>query len=135
MDRAYEGDETRQLALDLGYILVVPPKANRLNPWEYDRALYRKRNEVERLFRRLKEAQARAQASAQARVTHRQGSGLASSHPVFPHALHCAESCGFTCDHARPDPYTMGLGMLTFDRQGITQLIDRGWLMGDPADL
>jgi transposase len=54
MDRAYEGDETRQLALDLGYIPVVPPKANRLNPWEYDRAMYRKRNEVERLFRRLK---------------------------------------------------------------------------------
>ena len=25
MDRAYEGNETRQLALDLGYIPVVPP--------------------------------------------------------------------------------------------------------------
>jgi Transposase DDE domain len=25
MDRAYEGDETRQLALDLGMIPVVPP--------------------------------------------------------------------------------------------------------------
>ena len=54
MDRAYEGDETRQLALDLGYIPVVPPKSNRLSPWEYHRAMYRKRNEVERLFRRLK---------------------------------------------------------------------------------
>jgi len=54
MDRAYEGDETRQLILDLGLEPVVPPKANRLNPWEYDRELYKKRNEVERLFRRLK---------------------------------------------------------------------------------
>lgn len=54
MDRAYEGDETRQLALDLGYEPVVPPKSNRIDPWEYDRAMYRKRNEVERLFRRLK---------------------------------------------------------------------------------
>ena len=54
MDRAYEGDETRQLALQLGLLPVVPPKANRLDPWEYDRALYKKRNEVERLFRRLK---------------------------------------------------------------------------------
>lgn len=53
LDRAYEGDETRQLILDLG-VAVVPPKANRLNPWEYDRELYKKRNEVERLFRRLK---------------------------------------------------------------------------------
>jgi len=54
MDRAYEGDETRQLALDLGYQPVVPPKQNRLDPWEYDRILYKRRNEVERLFRRLK---------------------------------------------------------------------------------
>ena len=54
MDRAYEGDATRQLALNLGYIPVVPPKSNRIDPWEYDRAMYRRRNEVERLFRRLK---------------------------------------------------------------------------------
>lgn len=54
MDRAYEGDETRQLAFNLGFIPVVPPKSTRLNPWEYDKALYSKRNEVERLFRRLK---------------------------------------------------------------------------------
>jgi len=54
MDRAYEGDETRQLALDLGYVPVVPPKHNRLTPWEYDRALYTRRNEIKRLFRRLK---------------------------------------------------------------------------------
>jgi transposase len=54
MDRAYEGDETRQLAFDLGFIPVVPPNPNRLSPWEYDRAMYRRRNEVERLFRRLK---------------------------------------------------------------------------------
>jgi transposase len=54
MDRAYEGNETRQLALDLGYVPVVPPKQNRLMPWEYDRAMYKRRNEIERLFRRLK---------------------------------------------------------------------------------
>src|SRR5947209_6972847 len=54
MDRAYEGDETRQLALELGFSPVVPPKSNRLSPWEYDRAMYRRRNEIERLFRRLK---------------------------------------------------------------------------------
>ena len=54
MDRAYEGDETRQLVLDLGFTPVVPPKQNRLDPWEYDRIMYRRRNEIERLFRRLK---------------------------------------------------------------------------------
>ena len=50
MDRAYEDSETRQLALDFGFIPVVPPKSNRLEPWQYDHAMYRKRNEVERLF-------------------------------------------------------------------------------------
>ena len=40
--------------VELGYILVVPPKTNRLCPWEYDRVMYRRRNEIERLFRRLK---------------------------------------------------------------------------------
>ena len=54
MDRAYEGNETRQLALDLGFIPVVPPLKTRLDPWEYDREMYKRRNEVERLFRRLK---------------------------------------------------------------------------------
>ena len=54
MDRAYEGDETRQLALDLGFEPVVPPKSNRLNPWQYNRQIYKRRNEIERLFRRLK---------------------------------------------------------------------------------
>jgi transposase len=54
MDRAYEGDQTRQLVLELGFIPVVPPNPRRLSPWDYDKAMYRKRNEVERLFRRLK---------------------------------------------------------------------------------
>jgi transposase len=54
MDRAYEGDETRQLAMDMGFTPVVPPKENRLNPWDYDRTMYKRRNEIERLFRRLK---------------------------------------------------------------------------------
>ena len=54
MDRAYEGDETRQLALELGDVPVVPPKHNRRAPWDYDQVLYKRRNEIERLFRRLK---------------------------------------------------------------------------------
>jgi transposase len=54
MDCAYEGDDTRQLAGEIGYIPVVPPNPNRLHPWHHDRFMYRRRNEVERLFRRLK---------------------------------------------------------------------------------
>ena len=55
MDRAYEGDQTRQFVLELGFEPVVPPKSNRQNPWSYDRQLYKRRNEIERLFRRLKD--------------------------------------------------------------------------------
>ena len=54
MDRAYEGDRTRSFAVELGYIPVVPPKRNQKNPWDYDKQLYKQRNQVERLFRRLK---------------------------------------------------------------------------------
>ena len=54
IDSAYKDDQTRQLALDFGWIPVVPPRRTRLEPWEYDHRLYRRRNEVERLFRRLK---------------------------------------------------------------------------------
>ena len=54
MDRAYESDETRELASQQGFIPVVPPKRNRKSPWEYDKELYKSRNEIERLFLRIK---------------------------------------------------------------------------------
>jgi len=54
MDRAYEDDKTRFCAWSLRFNPVVPPKKNRVRPWEYDKALYKKRNEIERFFRRLK---------------------------------------------------------------------------------
>jgi hypothetical protein len=34
MDKAYEDNLTRQLVLDVGMIPVVPPKSNRIEPWE-----------------------------------------------------------------------------------------------------
>ena len=69
MDRAYEGNVAMQPAWDLGYQPVAPPLRSRQEPWEqepweqepweqepweYDRELYKRRNEIERLFRRLK---------------------------------------------------------------------------------
>ena len=51
MDRAYEDDYTRYIAQMLKFDPVVPPKANRKNPWEYDKELYKRRNEIERFFR------------------------------------------------------------------------------------
>ncbi|WKD51086.1 IS5 family transposase [Microbulbifer spongiae] len=54
MEKAYEGNEIRRLGFDLGMEPVVPSKRNRLSTWKYDVEAYKKRNEVERLFRRLK---------------------------------------------------------------------------------
>jgi transposase len=54
MDRAYEDGETRMLAFEWGYSPVTPQKKNRKHPWKYDKELYKQRNEVERMFRRLK---------------------------------------------------------------------------------
>ena len=50
MDKAYEGDRTRNCVVDCGMIPVVPPKKNRLEPWEYDKELYEQRNEVDVFF-------------------------------------------------------------------------------------
>jgi transposase len=54
MDRAYEGGNTRAKAHEKGFAPVVPPKSARVKPWEYDRTRYKRRNEIERYFLRLK---------------------------------------------------------------------------------
>jgi transposase len=55
MGRACEGDETRGLAAEPGFTPVVPPNSGRVSPREPDTELYKLRNNVERLFRRIKE--------------------------------------------------------------------------------
>ena len=52
LDRACEGDEARDLAERLGFRVVVPPRANRREPWDYDREPCKRCHEVERRFRR-----------------------------------------------------------------------------------
>ena len=44
------------LALPLSQVTVGGPQATitRLDPWEYDQEVYKTRNRIERLFRRLK---------------------------------------------------------------------------------
>ena len=54
MDRPYQDNQTRQLALALGITPVVPPLRTRVAPRKYDHQIYKRRNEIERLFRRLK---------------------------------------------------------------------------------
>ena len=54
MDKAYESDETPLLVRLTGREPIVPPKKNRKHPWAYDEEKYKRRNVVERCFRRLK---------------------------------------------------------------------------------
>jgi transposase len=54
MDKGYEDDITRKAVKKRGFIPVVPPKSNRKKLWRYNKTIYKRRNEVERLFRRIK---------------------------------------------------------------------------------
>lgn len=54
MDSAYGSDDLRAAAEDRNLIPVVPAHPQRKNPWLLDKHRYRQRNEVERLFRRIK---------------------------------------------------------------------------------
>jgi transposase len=54
MDSAYEGNETRAMAMERNFEPVVPAHPKRQQPWPLDKQRYRRRNEVERLFRRIK---------------------------------------------------------------------------------
>jgi len=52
MDRACEDDVARQLAADLGFRPVVPPKSSRIAPWGCDRKAYRRLKGFRRVFSR-----------------------------------------------------------------------------------
>ena len=54
MARAYEGDAPCPLVWERGYCPGAPPRRQRRVKGEYDKELYRRRNEVERFFGRLK---------------------------------------------------------------------------------
>ena len=47
MDRAYQGDETCQPILNSELTPVVPPKSKRRNPWQYNKQICKRRNEIE----------------------------------------------------------------------------------------
>lgn len=53
-DKAYDADWIRDMIWEQGAIDVIPPKANRKLPAEFDAELYRQRNKIERFFGRLK---------------------------------------------------------------------------------
>lgn len=54
MDKGYSFYQTFDVCEKKELIAVVPPKSNFKHQWLYDRNIYRYRNEIERLFNRLK---------------------------------------------------------------------------------
>ena len=53
-DRAYDSDTIRRMIKAAGKEAVIPPRANRVNPADYDKEKYKTRNQAERLFCKLK---------------------------------------------------------------------------------
>ena len=54
-DKAYDADPLREELLIHGVNPIIPFKSNRQERWALDRALYRKRNWIERVIGRLKQ--------------------------------------------------------------------------------
>lgn len=54
-DKAYDTDELVRYASDLGIVLVVPPKCNRVEARPFDHHLYRLRHLVENAFLKMKQ--------------------------------------------------------------------------------
>lgn len=53
-DKGYDADAILSAIEATGSEAIVPPKANRVVQREYDRAMYRERNRVERFFQKIK---------------------------------------------------------------------------------
>jgi len=55
MDKGYDSAHIREQLLAQDVVPVIPPKSNRTAPIDYDHALYKLREKVERFFHNLKQ--------------------------------------------------------------------------------
>ena len=53
-DKGYDTEAILEHVATMGAAAVIPPKRNRKQQREYDKALYKQRNRIERCFSRLK---------------------------------------------------------------------------------
>ena len=53
-DKGYDSDAFVQSVRDSGAVAVIPPRKNRVEGRDYDKTIYKERNQVERLFQKLK---------------------------------------------------------------------------------
>jgi transposase len=54
-DKGYDSNDLRHWLTERGTIAVIPPKRHRKEKLDFDRAVYRHRNIIERMFCRLKD--------------------------------------------------------------------------------
>jgi len=54
-DKGYDSKALREWLEERGTKAVIPPRKNRKVQYEYDQALYKQRNLIERMFNRLKD--------------------------------------------------------------------------------
>lgn len=54
-DKGYDANALVAQIANAGAVVVIPSKANRVEPREHDRNLYADRNKIERFFNRLKQ--------------------------------------------------------------------------------
>ena len=54
-DKGYDSQKLREWLEDRGTEPVIPPRSNRKVQYAYDKAIYRERNVIERMFCRLKD--------------------------------------------------------------------------------
>ena len=58
-DKGYDSQAFREWLVERGTQPVIPPRKNRKIQYDYDRAIYKQRNVVERMFCRFKDWRAR----------------------------------------------------------------------------
>ena len=95
-DKGYDADAIREEISSANIEAVIPSKSNRRDPIPHDKTKYKWRNQIERLFNKLKNW----------RRVATQGSGV-GAFPRWidhqdPHALRHAGSSFAVSDHARP---------------------------------
>ncbi len=54
-DKGYDADHLHQAVLDAGAEPVIPARSNRGTPRDYNKTLYKERNQIERFFNKLKQ--------------------------------------------------------------------------------
>jgi transposase len=54
-DKGYDSKDLREWLEERGTVAVIPPRKNRKAQYDYDKAVYKQRNVIERMFCRLKD--------------------------------------------------------------------------------